>query len=47
MVPTQINSLGSNEGHGFFGGSKPLKHRGKAHKVLHSKCKNGESYPQG
>jgi len=29
QVPTRANHLGCNKGHGFLGGSKPLKRRGK------------------
>jgi hypothetical protein len=33
-VPTRAKHLGSEEGHGFLGGRKPLEHRGKVMKVL-------------
>lgn len=33
-VPTRAKHLGSEEGHGFLGGRKPLEHRGKVVKVL-------------
>jgi len=33
-VPTRAKHLGSKKGHGFLGGSKPLKRRGKVVMVL-------------
>lgn len=33
-APTRINRSGSEKGHGFFGGRKPLERRCKAVKVL-------------
>jgi len=46
-VPTRPNPLGSNQGHGFLGESKPLKRRYEAQRSFVGERRSGEGNSKG